>query len=218
MAFVQSDDDIVRFTAAAALTCGQAIVVSDRRVGIVQNMKPVAIGEVATCIVEGAVKMTAAATMSAGAQVGVHITNQTLVAAGTAGSVPAGTLLYDVTSGAVGEFSLNEFAKRSVSVGASTAAAGSTYADAGALPAGTAAVYLTSAADGTKGVIIDVADQVLGRKLYIANGVSNAVLKVYGPAGAAINGAAANAAFSSVSGKGVIIICTSATGNTWSAF
>lgn len=218
MGAIVSDDETVLFTAVAALTCGQAVIGSDGRVGIVTNMKPVAIGEVATLKMEGTVSMTAAATMSAGAQVGVHIANQTLVAAGATGSTPAGTLLYDVTSGSVGQFDLNEFGSKTVSVGASTAAAGSTYADAGALPAGTAAVYLTSAADDTKGVIIDVADKVLGRKLYIANGVSNKILKVYGPAGAAINGAAANAAFSSVSGKGVIIICTSATGNTWSAF
>lgn len=105
-----------------------------------------------------------------------------------------------------------------LSVGASTAAAGSTYADAGALPAGTSRVYPTTAADDTKGVILHVNDQITGRQIYIGNGVSNKILKVYGPAGAVINGAAANAGFSSVSGKGVIAICLSGSGNTWLMF
>jgi predicted RecA/RadA family phage recombinase len=104
------------------------------------------------------------------------------------------------------------------SIGASTAAAGSTNADAGALPAGTAKTYPTTAADDTKGVIIDVADKVTGRLLYIGNGVANKILKVYGPSGATINGGSANAAFSSVSGKGVIIQCLSSTSNTWLAW
>lgn len=103
-------------------------------------------------------------------------------------------------------------------VGASTAAAGSTYADAGALPAGTGSVYPTTAADDTKGVIVSTSDKVTGKVLFIGNGVSNKILKVYGPAGAVINGAAANAAFSSVSGAGVVMICLSGSGNTWLAF
>lgn len=100
-------------------------------------------------------------------------------------------------------------------VGASVAAAGSLYSDAGALPSGTANVYPTTAADGTKGVIISASDQVTGRRMHIGNGVSTAILKVYGPAGAVINGAAANAAFSSASGKGAIAVCLSGSGNTW---
>ena len=102
-----------------------------------------------------------------------------------------------------------------VSIGASTAGAGSTVADAGALPAGTAVVYPTSAADDTVGVKIHANDKVTGRMLLIANGVANKILKVYGPSGAVINGAAADAAFSSDSGKGVIAVCLSGAGNTW---
>jgi len=103
-------------------------------------------------------------------------------------------------------------------VGASTAAAGSAVGDAGALPAGTANVYPTTAADDTKGVVIHSADKVTGRRLFIGNGVSNKILKVYGPSGAVINGAAADAAFSSASGKGVVAICLSGSGNTWLMF
>lgn len=102
-------------------------------------------------------------------------------------------------------------------VGASTAAAGSTTSDAGVLPAATHGVYPTTAADGTKGVRIHADDKVTGRMLFIGNGVSNQVLKVYAPAGGAINGAAADAAFSSASGKGVLIVCLSSAGNTWLA-
>lgn len=103
-------------------------------------------------------------------------------------------------------------------VGASTAAAGSTTLDAGVLPAGTAGVYPTTAADGTKGVRVHASDKVTGRMIWIGNGVSNQVLKVYAPSGGTINGAAADAAFSSVSGKGVMIYCLDATGNTWLAW
>lgn len=105
-----------------------------------------------------------------------------------------------------------------LSVGGSTAAAGSTHSDATGLPAGTAAIYPTTAADDTEGVIIDVADKVTGRMLFIGNGVANKILKVYGPSGAVINGGSADAAFSSVSGKGVIIACLSGAGNTWLAW
>lgn len=212
-----SDDDVVRLTAVAALTCGQAVLAPDGRVGIVQNMKGVAIDDVATLKIRGLATITAAATLTAGAQVGVHIANQTVVAAGTAGSTPAGTLAYDVTSGSDATILLNNFSRRE-SIGASTAAAGTTTADAGVLPAGTAAFYPTTAADATKGVRVNAADEVTGRKLYIGNGVSAQVLKVYPPTGGTINGAAANAAFSSASGKGVVMICVDATAQTWAAF
>lgn len=103
-------------------------------------------------------------------------------------------------------------------VGASTAAAGSTVSDAGALPAATMGVYPTTGADGTKGVKVHANDKVTGRMLFIGNGVSNQILKVYGPSGAVINGAAADAGFSSASGKGVIMVCLSSGGNTWLAW
>lgn len=102
-------------------------------------------------------------------------------------------------------------------VGASTAAAGTTTADAGVLPAGTAGVYPTTAADGTKGVRINAADQVTGRAIYVGNGVSNQILKIYAPSGGAINGAAGDAAYSTASGKGALIVCLSSAGNTWLA-
>jgi predicted RecA/RadA family phage recombinase len=104
------------------------------------------------------------------------------------------------------------------SIGASTAAAGSTYADAGALPAATASVYPTTAADDATGVIVHANDKVTGRMLFIGNGVANKILKVYGPSGATINGGNANAAFSSVSGKGAIMVCLSSGANTWLAW
>jgi predicted RecA/RadA family phage recombinase len=102
--------------------------------------------------------------------------------------------------------------------GASTAAAGTTTADAGVLPAATAAVYPTTAADGTKGVRVNVADKVTGRTILIGNGVAASALKAYGPSGATINGAAADAAYVGGSGKGVIMYCLNATTNTWLAW
>ncbi len=102
--------------------------------------------------------------------------------------------------------------------GASTAAAGSTNADAAALPLGTASVYPTTAADDTKGVILTASDKVTGRMIFIGNGVSNKILKIYPAAGGTINGAAADAAFSTASGKGAILYCLNATANTWLAW
>jgi predicted RecA/RadA family phage recombinase len=102
-------------------------------------------------------------------------------------------------------------------IGASTAAAGSTTTDAGVLPAGTAQTYPTTAADGTKGVRISATDKVTGRILFIGNQAA-AILKVYPPTGGNINGLGVDAAFSSVSGKGVVIQCLSSAGNTWLAW
>jgi hypothetical protein len=107
---------------------------------------------------------------------------------------------------------------RTQAVGGSTAAAGTgVLADAAALPAGTASVYPTTGADDTKAVKIHANDKVTGRTLFIGNGVSNKILKVFGPSGGNINGLGADTAFSSASGKGVYIVCLSGAGNTWLA-
>lgn len=102
-------------------------------------------------------------------------------------------------------------------VGASTAAAGSSTSDAGALPAGTGFIYPTTAADDTTGVKINAADKVTGRVIFIGNGVANKILKIYGPTGAVINGASADAAYSTKSGGGALVACLSGSGNTWLA-
>lgn len=104
----------------------------------------------------------------------------------------------------------------SVSIGASTAAAGTTTSDAGVLPAGTAEVYLTTGATDTAGVRINAADNVANRRIFVANGVSNKILKIYAPSGGTINGGSADAAFSTASGKGAILVCTAA--GTWYAW
>jgi hypothetical protein len=102
--------------------------------------------------------------------------------------------------------------------GASTAALGSTTADAAVLPAGTGSFYPTTGADGTKGVRINGADKVDGKMLFIGNGAAAAVLKIYPPTGGTINGGAADAAYSSVSGRGGYLICLSGSANTWAGF
>lgn len=94
----ESDDNVVRLTAAAGLECGQLVLVPDGRVGIVQSMAPVATGQVATVRIRGIISCLAAANGTAGATVAAHITNQTIIATGGAGT-DAGKLLYDVTSG-----------------------------------------------------------------------------------------------------------------------
>jgi hypothetical protein len=102
--------------------------------------------------------------------------------------------------------------------GASTAALGSTTADAALLPTGTGSFYPTTGADDTKGVRINGADKVDGKMLFIGNGVANKILKVYPPSGGTINGAAADAAYSSASGRGTHLICLSGSANTWAGF
>lgn len=104
-------------------------------------------------------------------------------------------------------------------IAVTTAAAGSTAADAGVLPSGRS-IYPVSGADDTKGVIIAQSDAWLGNQIHIANLVSNKILKVYPPTGGTINGASANAAYSTTSGSGCHLICTAATatGGTWAAF
>ena len=152
--------------------------------------------------------------------------NVTAAASGAVEANGAGVLLgvamETVTSGEAVEY--RPFSKKAaaggeaVVIGNSTAAAGSTTSDAGVLPAATGRVYPTTAADGTKGVRVHASDKVQGRMIHVGNGVSNAVLKVYPPSGGSINGAAADAAFSSVSGKGVTLICLNSTSNTWFGF
>jgi len=214
---IDNEDNAVRVTAASAFECGQFQLTADGRVGVVNNMAPVAIGQVASLQTEGQAIGTAGATMTAGTIVGVIISSQSIVTAGTAASVPAGTLLYDVTSAGQARFDLNEFTGRGRAIGASTAAFGTTSVDATVLPAATAAVYPTTAANATTGVRIHVSDLVTGRLLHIGNS-SAAVLKVYAPTGGAINGLAVDAAVLSVTSKGIILICTSSTANTWVAF
>ena len=157
------------------------------------------------------------------------ITEGDTVTAAAAGKVAAngagvalGVALETVTTGESVEY--RPFAKAQAAsgepqtIGASTAAAGSTTTDATVLPAATGSVYPTTAADDTKGVRVHANDLVAGRTLFIGNGVSNKILKVYPPTGGTINGAAANAAFSSASGKSVVLICLDSTANTWLAY
>lgn len=102
--------------------------------------------------------------------------------------------------------------------GASTVALGSNSGNAAVLPAGTGSFYPTTGADGTVGVRINGADKVDGKVLFIGNGASASVLKVYPPTGGTINGASADAAYLSGSGRGTHLICLSASANTWAGF
>lgn len=211
-----SEDDVVRLTAVAALECGQPVVAPDGRIGIVQNQKPVAIGEVATLKMKGIVEFTAAGAMTVPCIVGVNLTTKQVNTAGTASTVPFGSLVATVSSGGKAQISLNEYGLETSAVGASTAAAGSTTSDAAVLPAATARVYPTSGADGTKGVRLHADDNVTGRKIFVTN-TAAAILKVYPPTGGTVNGGSANAAVSSVSGKGVYLVCVDGTAGTWAA-
>lgn len=148
---------------------------------------------------------------------GVYINEGTVTSSSWTRIPVSGSTLAALTITALTTAGYTNTGSETVSVGDSTAAAGSTTSDAGALPAGTASVYPTTGADDTAGVKINTADKVTGRRLFIGNGVANKILKVYGPTGAVINGASADAAFSSASGKGVTIVCLSGSGNTWLA-
>jgi len=106
MAEIVSDDNVVRLTAVSRLTCGMFAVVPDGRVGVVQNMDPVEIGEVATVKIRGICKALAGANMDAGDIVAAHIADQNIVATGGAG-VDLGKLLYDVSNGGYAEVDMN---------------------------------------------------------------------------------------------------------------
>lgn len=134
------------------------------------------------------------------------------------GNTASDYILWDASAGTLSFEGAAAIGKHNKTIGASTAAAGTTTADAGVLPAATAAVYPTTAADGTKGVRIHANDKVTGREIKIGNGVSNQILKVYPPSGGTINGAAADAAFSTASGKGAIVVCLDSAANTWLAW
>lgn len=136
---------------------------------------------------------------------------------GTDGAVNLGTANTSQVNAAAASVPFAIGGPVNVSVGGSTAAAGSTTSDATVLPAATAEVYPVTGADDTKGVRVHANDNVTGRRLVIANMVSNKSLKVYPPTGGTINGAATDAAFTSVSGHGVVLVCTSSGSNTWAA-
>jgi hypothetical protein len=132
---------------------------------------------------------------------------------------PSDTLIFEAGSISVVDSSGNTKGTNSaqltqLSIGASTAAAGTTTTDAGVLPAGTAQAYPTTAADGTKGVRINAADNVTGRQIEIVNG-ANAVLKIYPPTGGTINQLGADAAYSTTSAKGAILFCTNGSTGAW---
>ena len=173
---------------------------------------------VATTGTGGAVAVTGGASPGASGTAGAVTVDAGAATGGTGAAVNIGTT--NATAVNLGKASVATVIGGPVteSIGASTAALGTTYANAAGLPAGTASTYPVTAADDTVGVIIDAADKVTGRMLFIGNLVSNKILKVYGPSGATINGAGANVGFSSASGKGVIIQCLSSAGNTWMAW
>lgn len=99
----------------------------------------------------------------------------------------------------------------------SVASAGSVAGDAAALVGGRT-VYPVSAADDTKGVIMHQDMAKTGTVIEVANMVSNKILKVYPPTSGTINGASANAALSTASGKGVTLRCTAGgVGGTWAS-
>lgn len=87
------------------------------------------------------------------------------------------------------------------------AAAGSTQANATALPASVDNFSIT-AANGTKGVRLPTATG--GRRIFVKN-TENAVLKVYPASGAAVNEAAANAAYSMAAYTSAFFVGDSAT-------
>ena len=106
---------------------------------------------------------------------------------------------------------------QSNNIPASVAAAGTDSTNFTNLPTG-GDVYQVTGADGTKGVGILAADAFRGNIIIVGNLVANQILKIYPPAGGAINGASANAAYSTASGKGAIFVCiTGGASSVWVA-
>ena len=118
---------------------------------------------------------------------GTTITDAAISGGTIAGATVSGSTLTSptITSGVVGVTSL------SLNV-AKPAAAGSTRADATAL---TASFSWVTGADATKGVVLPA--PTAGRVIAIKNDdAANAILKVYAPGSAQINGVAGSTAFS----------------------
>ena len=89
---------------------------------------------------------------------------------------------------------------------AAVAAAGSGQGDAAALSFG---INVVSAADGTKGVILPVAE---AGAIVIIKNTASAILKIYPATGGAINAVAANGAFSTTANPvPLVLFATSAT-------
>lgn len=221
-ALYYQEGDTLDYTPAGAVTAGD-VVVSGEVVGIATHDIAASVqGALAVSGVFKVPKVTGALAKDAKVYWGatsdpVSGTAGTGAAAGTGVGAYMGSAAYAALSGdAYVYVRLNAPSKDEVP-GASTAAAGSTASDAGALPAGTSRFYPVTAADDTVGVKLNVADQVTGRTLFIGNLVSNKILKIYAPTGGTINGGSANAAYSSASGKGIWITCLSGSGNTWAA-
>jgi hypothetical protein len=120
--------------------------------------------------------------------VGVAFSDPELVA----GTTITGATIANATSTG-GTFSAPTLTGASLSVDvAKPAAAGSTRADATAM---TASFNWVTAADATKGVILPA--PTAGRLVVVKNDdTANAVLKVYAPGSAKINGVAGSTAFS----------------------
>jgi len=227
------DGDVVNYTPSSAVDAGQ-VVVQANLVGIA--LSPIAANELGSLAVEGIFDVVQAAEIipagstiywdadgnPVGGVAGTGAATATATGNTFMGFAQALTAATDATVTVAlcsAAASANLTATNVTgAVAGSTAAAGSTTADAGALPATAATVFPTTAADDTKGVVVHAVNKVTGRMLFIGNGVANKVLKVYPPSGGAINGAAADAAFSSASGKGVVMVCLSGSGNTWLAW
>lgn len=107
MAELISTDNVVETTASGTWNAGDLRLAADGRVGIRVGGPPVASGEKVGLRMRGIIKATAGANLSAGAIVGAHITNQTILASGASGATDCGILLYDVTSGQPAYVDLN---------------------------------------------------------------------------------------------------------------
>lgn len=226
---VQTKGNAIQHTPVAAVTAGDVVLI-----GAIPHIADgdIAAGALGNVSSEGIYSVPKdSSVFAAGDPVYWNATGSPVVgtaSSGAATSTPTANLQGYATKAALtGDASVEvnlsagrkpAIAAGAATIGASTAAAGSTTADAGVLPAATGSVYPTTAADDTKGVRVHANDKVAGRVLMIGNGVANKILKVYAPSGGAINGGSADAAFSSVSGKGVIIMCLNATANTWLAW
>jgi predicted RecA/RadA family phage recombinase len=225
-AIFQQAGEAVDYTPAGAVTAGDVVVIGSTPLVAFRDIAAGILGALAT---EGVFKVLKTTDVFAAGDP-VYWTPTADPVSGTAGTGAAGKtgtyfMGFVPPDGAAltGDATVQVILRAgttagTLSVGASTAAAGTTTADAGVLPAATSRLYPTTAADGTKGVRINAADKVTGREIRIGNGVAAQILKVYPPSGGTINGAAADAAFSSASGKGVIVVCLSSTANTWLAW
>jgi hypothetical protein len=108
MSLYQSNDDVaIQTVSGSTWYCGQFKTAPDGRLGLVQNMKPAAVGDEVSLKMVGQVEFTAGEAYTAGETVYINPADQANTDGVTSSYIYAGKTLYAVASGKKGILDLN---------------------------------------------------------------------------------------------------------------